>query len=94
MVTLVAALYVILPALYALACVALAMRPVRISEPASEAPSASNAVFRTVRDCAARRAVEAHAMAMRSSGVARSMWLDVAMMYRNRAEAYNASIVA
>lgn len=95
MLTIIAALYVILPAVYALACVALAMRPVRFDVAADEPQAQANVVFAVARDAAARRAVEALAMASKQScESARKVWIDAAFIYRRRAEAHNAAIAA
>lgn len=99
MLTIIAALYVVLPALYALACCALATSPIRFDEPVCEAPAANtvaaSTVFAIVRDESARKAVDAlHMASKQSNESARRIWLDVALVYKHRSEAYNAAIAA
>lgn len=91
----IAALYVVLPACYALACCALALRAPTFDVGADEPQAQANAVYTAVRDECARKAVDALAMATRQpNDSARKVWIDAALIYKRRAEAYHAAIAA
>ena len=84
----IAALYVVVPALYALSCWALALRTVRFEVEAPEAVQTEARVFaRVVRDSYAQKAVAAMDMASKQTNdSARKVWVDAAWMYKRRAE--------
>lgn len=89
MLTIIAALYVVLPALLALACVALAHVPMRIEEPAHEAPALPDAVVRAVTLECLRKSFDALVVAQtQHTAGARRVWLDVSLRYQRRAERY------
>jgi hypothetical protein len=90
----IAALYVILPAIFALGCVAAAML-LQFTPVAEEEAIMASSVYTVVRDECARKAVHAvHMARAQSSAAARQVWLDVAGVYRRRAEAYHAASTA
>lgn len=89
MITLIAALYVILPALLALACCALALVPMHINEPVEEAPMLPSAVVKAVTLECLRKSFDALVIAQAQHTVgARRVWLDVSLRYQRRAARY------
>jgi hypothetical protein len=94
MLTIVAALYVVLPALYALACCALAFVQPTIAEPADEpsTPVVHAAFALAVAECR-RKALSCLDMAKaQSTPGARRTWIDASLLYQRRAERYVAAM--